>query len=129
MCGARPRRGSPARSTAFSRRSRSCSRNRPRSPAWRRSCRRAQRGAPARAPPEEKRALNRQERERSQAALLDLSLDWLQFAAEPANSAFEKWVLFLSDVYVVASEKVRLAPLIYWHFELIAREALGRRPS
>jgi len=82
----------------------------------------------AQAPPEERRALYRQERERSQAALLDLSLAWLQFAAEPANAAFEKWVLFLSDVYVVASEKVNLAPLIYWHFDLIARHALGPAP-
>ena len=80
------------------------------------------------ATPEQKRALERELREESRAALLELTIEWLRFAARPENSAFEKWVLFLSDVYVVAFEKVGRTPLIYRHFDLIARHALGPAP-
>ena len=48
--------------------------------------------------PEEKRTLQRQIREHSQEALLGLTVKWLQFAADPANAAYQKWVLFLSDI-------------------------------
>jgi uncharacterized protein (DUF1800 family) len=81
------------------------------------------------APPEEKRNLQRQIREHSQEALLDLTVKWLQFSAQPANAAYQKWVLFLSDVYVVSFEKVPRAPLIYRHFDLLARLGLGPAPA
>lgn len=76
-----------------------------------------------------KREKERQLRERERAAIIDLSLKWLAYAAEPANSAFAKWTLFLSDVYVVSAEKVRNAPLICDHFDIIARHALGPAPT
>ena len=47
----------------------------------------------------------RELQERGRVALQELSLKWLQFAAEPAQSAVAKWVLFLSDVYVVSGRK------------------------
>jgi len=81
------------------------------------------------AAPEDKRVLGRQQRERWQAAYLDLSIRWLDFAAQPENSAYQKWVLFLSDVYVVGFEKVRRTPLIYRHFDLLARHGLGPAPA
>ena len=80
------------------------------------------------AAPEEKRLLQREEREKSRGALLDLSLRWLEYAAQPDNSAFAKWVLFLSDVYVVSFEKVARTPLIFDHFDLLARRSLGPAP-
>lgn len=83
----------------------------------------------AAAAPEERRLIQRQIRERSQAALLDLTVKWLQFSANPAHAAYQKWVLFLSDVYVVSFEKVPRAPLIYRHFDLIARHGLGTAPE
>jgi uncharacterized protein (DUF1800 family) len=81
------------------------------------------------AAPEEKRTLQRQIREHSQEALLGLTVKWLQFAADPANAAYQKWVLFLSDIYVVSFEKVPRAPLIYRHFDLLARYGLGPAPA
>src|SRR4051812_11171299 len=56
------------------------------------------------APAEQKRQLQREARERSQQAMQDLSIKWLQFAADPVRSSVEKWVLFLSDIYVVSYE-------------------------
>jgi uncharacterized protein (DUF1800 family) len=82
-----------------------------------------------RAAPEEKRLLQREEREKSRAALLDLTLRWLDYAAEADNSAFAKWTLFLSDIYVVSFEKVARTPLLYQHFDLLARYGLGPAPA
>lgn len=76
-----------------------------------------------------RRALDRQARERSQLAIQDLTIKWLQSAALPENAAFAKWVLFLSDVYVVSLEKVRNAAFIYEHFDILARHALGSAPA
>lgn len=78
---------------------------------------------------DEKRAVEGQARERSQMAIQDLTIKWLQMAARPEQAAFAKWVLFLSDVYVVSLEKVRNAAFIYDHFDLIARHALGTAPE
>ena len=77
---------------------------------------------------QEKRMVQREARERTQLALQDMSIKWLQYAANPANSAFAKWTLFLSDVYVVGAEKVKNAALIWQHFDLIGRNALGTAP-
>jgi uncharacterized protein (DUF1800 family) len=83
----------------------------------------------AAAAPAEKRLLQRELRELNQAALLDLTVRWLEFSAQPANAALQKWVLFLSDIYVVSFEKVPRAPLIFEHFDLLARAGLGHAPT
>lgn len=75
---------------------------------------------------EERQAAQRHLRERAQAALQDYRIKWLQHAAIPAQSAFMKWTLFLSDVYVVGAEKVRSPHLLWRHFDLLAANALGR---
>ncbi|MEO6568914.1 MAG: DUF1800 domain-containing protein [Opitutaceae bacterium] len=76
-----------------------------------------------------RRTLDRQMRERSQSAIQDLTIKWLQGASRPENAAFAKWVLFLGDVYVVSLEKVRNAAFIYEHFDILARNALGAAPD
>lgn len=76
----------------------------------------------------EQRMLRRDWRERSQAALQDFRLDWLRYASKPESAATAKWVLFLSDVYVVSAEKVRHAGFIWKHFDILRRHALGRAP-
>jgi uncharacterized protein (DUF1800 family) len=81
------------------------------------------------AEPEQKRLIQREVREHSQAAVLDMTIKWLQFSARPENAAFQKWVLFLSDIYVVGFEKVPRAPMIYRHFDILARHALGSAPA
>jgi uncharacterized protein (DUF1800 family) len=74
---------------------------------------------------EEKRQAAQEARERSREALLDMTLKWLQLAARPENSAAEKWLLFLSDVWVVSIEKVKNAALIYQHQDILRNFALG----
>ncbi|MBS0633238.1 MAG: DUF1800 domain-containing protein [Verrucomicrobia bacterium] len=83
----------------------------------------------AAANPVEKRQLQKEARERSQQALQDTGLRWLDFAAQPATAAQAKWVLFLSDVYVVSAEKVKNAALIWSHFDRIALHSLGPAPE
>ena len=77
---------------------------------------------------DQKRQLQREARERTQLAIQDMSIKWLQFAAQPGNAAFAKWVLFLSDVYVVGVDKVKNAALIWEHFDILGRNALGPAP-
>ncbi|MDB6094835.1 MAG: hypothetical protein JWM32_2397 [Verrucomicrobia bacterium] len=77
----------------------------------------------------ERRLVQREARERTQLALQDMSIRWLQFAAQPENAAYAKWILFLSDVYVVSAEKVKNAALIWQHFDIIARNSLGPAPA
>lgn len=81
------------------------------------------------ASPEDKRMLQKEARDRSQQAFSDMAVRWLQFAADPEQAALEKWVLFLSDVYVVSFEKVRNAALIYNHFARLREYCLGTAPS
>ncbi len=78
---------------------------------------------------DEKRRMQREARERTQLAVQDMSIKWLQFAAEPANAAVAKWTLFLSDVYVVGVDKVKNAVLIWEHFDILARHAFGSAPA
>jgi uncharacterized protein (DUF1800 family) len=77
----------------------------------------------------DKRAAQRELRERSREAIQDLRLLWLQMAAEPSNSAFAKWCLFLGDVYVVSAEKVRSPSFLWQHFDLLGKSAMGHAPA
>ncbi|MEN9840466.1 MAG: hypothetical protein RL376_266, partial [Verrucomicrobiota bacterium] len=79
--------------------------------------------------PEERRLLEREERELERAGATELTFKWLQAAADPARSAYEKWLLFLADVYVVSAEKVRDADLIYRHFDLLRTAGTGPAPE
>jgi len=79
--------------------------------------------------PEAKRLIQRERREHAQTAIQDMSLRWLSYAARPENSAFAKWVLFLSDIYVVGFDKVQNPPLIHRHFDLLSRQGLGSAPA
>jgi uncharacterized protein (DUF1800 family) len=78
---------------------------------------------------EEKRVVERQARERSQMALYDLTIKWLQLAVGTGSAAFSKWVLFLSDVYVISAEKVRNTAFVHEHFDILARHGLGAAPT
>ena len=71
----------------------------------------------------------RELQERSRQAVQELSIKWLQFAARSEAAAVAKWVLFLSDVYVVSAEKVRNAGVVYQHFDILARHGFGPAPA
>jgi uncharacterized protein (DUF1800 family) len=77
----------------------------------------------------QKRLAQQDARERSREALFDMSIKWLQLASRPENSPAEKWLLFLSDVWVVSVEKVKNASLIFEHQDILRRGALGPAPA
>lgn len=79
--------------------------------------------------PEIKLTVQRERREHAQSAVQDMSLRWLQYASQPGTAAFAKWVLFLSDIYVVGFDKVQQPHFIYRHFDLISRRGLGSAPE
>lgn len=83
----------------------------------------------AAAGPEERRTLDRERRELQNSAAVDFSLKWLEAAADPTRSAYEKWVLFLSDVYVVSMDKVDRAEAMYRHFDILRRHGTGPAPE
>jgi len=76
----------------------------------------------------QKRVLRKEMRDRFQQSYQDLVMKWLQFAAEPGNAAMEKWILFLSDVYVVAYEKIRNPSLLFQHQAILRQQGLGPAP-
>lgn len=76
----------------------------------------------------ERQEVQREAREQSRTATQAMILDWLQQAADPAHSAFEKWLFFLEDVFVISLTKVRQAHLIHLHQEILRRHALGSAP-
>ena len=78
---------------------------------------------------DEKLRAQREVQERQRIAVQDLSIKWLQFAAQPDGAAFAKWVLFLSDIYVISAEKVRNTAHLFEHFDLLARHGLGAAPA
>lgn len=81
------------------------------------------------AAPEERQRLQREARERSQHALNDLTVRWLALAARPDFAPMEKWGLFLSNVFVVAADKVRNTALLFAHHQLLRERSLGLYPD
>jgi uncharacterized protein (DUF1800 family) len=84
---------------------------------------------PASLPPEERRTRARERRERSRDALHDMIIRWLQLAAAPECSPAEKWLLFLSDVWVASAAKVEDTALVFQQQDILRRHALGRAPD
>ncbi len=80
--------------------------------------------------PEAQRRCQRMEVQRKlRAGLQTLALDWLQHAREEPQAAFAKWVLFLSDVFVVAADKVKNPVLLHDYDHTIRTHALGPAPA
>jgi uncharacterized protein (DUF1800 family) len=76
----------------------------------------------------QRREIARQLREMSHDALFETMTGWFRLASDPTASAFEKWAFFLGDVFVVAADKVKSAPLLYEHHDLVRRGALAKFP-
>lgn len=77
----------------------------------------------------ERREAQREFREKSRKALVDTSMTWLDHAAQPENSAAEKWVMFLGDIYVVGWQKVKITNLIYEHQAILRHFGMGPAPT
>lgn len=79
--------------------------------------------------PDTRRLIDREERELERAGGVEFTLKWLQAAADPSRSAYEKWLFFLSDVYVVSMEKVYRAEWMFEHYDILRRNGIGRAPD
>lgn len=78
---------------------------------------------------EEKRKLQREQRQQRNAAYQDFGIRWLQFAREPANSVQEKYVLFLQDIFVVDRQSIQESDRLYNHQALLRSKGLGPYPE
>lgn len=81
------------------------------------------------AAPAERRAIVQKAREQSRDALFDLTLRWLQHASGPDGAAYEKWTLFLGNVYVVAAQKVQNTALLFRHQEVLRSHGMDPAPA
>ncbi|MCU0792340.1 MAG: DUF1800 domain-containing protein [Opitutaceae bacterium] len=79
--------------------------------------------------PEERQVLDREQRDLERNGAVEFSLRWLEAAADPTRSAYEKWILFLSDLYVVSMEKVNRADWMYRHFDILRAQGNGPAPA
>lgn len=61
----------------------------------------------------ERRKIRRELQKKNRETTVELTMDWLQHAADPQNSAFEKWALFWENVFVVTAQKVKNPALLY----------------
>jgi len=80
-------------------------------------------------PPEQRQKARNDLRQKSRQATQQMALAWMQRARNPDHAAFEKWVLFLEDVYVVAEQKVRNAMFLYQHQDILRTHACGPAPD
>ena len=71
-------------------------------------------------PQEEQRRLRQETQKRARETIVDLTISWLDHAADPNNSAFEKWGLFWENVFVVTAQKVKNPAMLY-QYQLVIR--------
>lgn len=68
----------------------------------------------------ERRTERQMLQKKNRELVVDLNINWLQHAADPNNSAFEKWGLFWENVFVVTAQKVKNPALLY-QYQLMLR--------
>ncbi len=68
----------------------------------------------------ERRTERQMLQKKNRELVVDLTINWLQHAANPHNSAFEKWGLFWENVFVVTEQKVKNPALLY-QYQLMLR--------
>ncbi len=78
---------------------------------------------------EDRQILEREERDLERLSAAELAFQWLQNATDPARAPYEKWVFFLSNIYVVSLEKVRRAENIHRHFDVLRTHGAGLAPA
>lgn len=78
---------------------------------------------------EERRQIDRQIRQINESAYQDFAIRWLQFARQPENSAQEKYVMFLQNLFVVGRNKVNPTGFLFQHQELIRDNAYASYPD
>jgi uncharacterized protein (DUF1800 family) len=78
---------------------------------------------------EERNKLRREIQNKQRNGINDLAISWIQDASVYENSAFYKWNLFLSDVYVIGADKVRDPATVHQHFDILAKHAYNTAPN
>lgn len=71
--------------------------------------------------PEERRRLNQEIRKDNSRLFREFAMQWFQFAREHDNSAQEKFVLFLQDIFVIDRRKVQDAPILFNYQDALRR--------
>ena len=61
----------------------------------------------------ERRKLRQAQQKKNRELIVELNINWLDHAADPKNSAFEKWGLFWENMFVVTAQKVKNPALLY----------------
>jgi uncharacterized protein (DUF1800 family) len=77
------------------------------------------------ATPQERQEMQREARQRAMAAFHDMTVRWLDHAADPRHAAYEKWVTFLQNIFVVSFDRVRNPAFIFRHHDLLRTHATG----
>lgn len=72
-----------------------------------------------------RRRARQQFQERARQAYEEFAIRWLQRAADPRHAAYEKFVLFLQDIFVVAFQKVKNPVLLFDHQQLLRDHGTG----
>jgi len=67
----------------------------------------------------ERRRMRQMFQDRARVAFEEFGIRWLQRACDPQHAAYEKFVLFLQDIFVVAFQKVKNPALLHAHQELL----------
>lgn len=73
--------------------------------------------------PEERKELLNEIRKRGQRVFTDYSVDWIAFARDPQNSAQEKAVAWLQDIFVIGAQKVK-SPVKLFDYQAMLRKGL-----
>ena len=72
---------------------------------------------------EERKALLNEIRKRGQRVFTDYAVDWIAFARTPENSAQEKAVAWLQDIFVIGAQKVK-SPVMLFDYQTMLRKGL-----
>lgn len=73
----------------------------------------------------ERQKLRRAFRQKARTAYNDYAVHWYGLASDPNQSALEKYVLFLQNIFVVGATKVRNPVLLFQHQQLLRSAGLG----
>ena len=73
---------------------------------------------------EAKRKRQQELRREDEELFKNFAMSWFDHARQPQNSAQEKFVLFLQDVFVVQRRNVRMTPLLF-SLQEVLREGIG----
>lgn len=79
--------------------------------------------------PEEKQERRRELRQLDEKLFREFAMSWFQHAWKPENSATEKFVLFLQDVFVVDRQTVRDTPALFSMQQSIRRGVQSKYPD